>query len=70
MKLIKFKDGTYGVRKWGVWYYDLMCRGFWWGFYSEHFKDCSASKPIAEQALRGLTSHKSVRMNRGRGEDV
>ena len=43
MKLVKFRDGTYGVRK-GFWpfymFKDFRASRFWWTADSEYFHDC------------------------------
>ena len=50
MKIVKFIDGTYGVRKWfGVYLYkDLTISGLWWSISSPHFSDCRGTLSQAE----------------------
>ena len=46
MKLVKFKNGTYGVRK-GFWpfyaFYDFTNTGFWWNNDSKFWHDCQTT---------------------------
>ena len=53
MKIVKFKDGTYGIRKgfrllgWvEYWYRDLVSQRLclWWRTGSGYFKDCKGTK--------------------------
>ena len=50
MKIVKFKDGTYGVRKWfGFYLYqDLTIPGLWWSRNSKFFSDCRGTLSQAE----------------------
>ena len=54
MKIVKFKDGTYGVRRFSLFfgyvYKDLANSGadFWWPRDSRSFRDCRSSKENAE----------------------
>ena len=42
MKLVKFKDGQYGIRKWRIMYYDLDCpeARLWWSRWCSYFLQC------------------------------
>ena len=58
MKLVKFADGKYGVRRrawWTLWmdyeFLDLANQGFWWSAGSRYFRDCRGTR---EAALDGL----------------
>ena len=44
MKIVKFQNGSYGIRKWsfGYQYKDLKDH-FWWSLQSNHFKDCQGT---------------------------
>ena len=50
MKIVKFRDGTYGVRKWfGIYLYkDLTISGLWWPMSSQFFSDCRGTLAQAE----------------------
>ena len=50
MKIVKFRDGTYGVRKWfGIYLYkDLTISGLWWSMSSQFFSDCRGTLAQAE----------------------
>lgn len=54
MKLVKFKDGKFGVRK-GFWpfylYRDFDSPRLWWGNKSVHFRDCKTDEHTARQSL-------------------
>ena len=59
IKLVKFKDGAYGIRRWRPWgheYLDLQSEmGFWWGRGSQLFKRCRSSEEEARRRLELLT---------------
>ena len=49
MKIVKFKDGTYGVRKWFViYFYKHFTTGFWCSINSKFFGGCRGSLAEAE----------------------
>jgi len=54
MKLVKFKNGKFGVRRWSLfgWYefvsFDMGCK-FWWGSTSDHFEDCQTTEEQARE---------------------
>lgn len=53
MKIVKFSDGKYGVRKWtlfGYEYLDLLQPVFWWGLDSTFFGYCHGTLQAAEKA--------------------
>lgn len=48
MKIVKFNDGSYGIRKWSLLhlqyvYLDLNNRNYWWSLGSRWIKDCKGS---------------------------
>lgn len=50
MKIVKFRDGSYGLRKWvfnlfefGYVFADLNSYGFWWNVNSRHFPNCKGT---------------------------
>lgn len=52
MKLVRFADGSYGVRRWTLFGFKYVnLRGaaqYWWGHCSEYFlSDCRATREIA-----------------------
>ena len=58
MKIVKFSDGEYGVRRrawWTLWigfeFLDLTCGAFWWGIGSVYFRDCRGSYEHAAKML-------------------
>ena len=61
MKLVKFSDGTYGIRKGnffsGYKYLDLKEKTqYWWYKSSEYFEDCKGS----EEQVRKVYNHHNV----------
>ena len=60
MKLVKFKDGTYGVRKM-VWfefmYLDLTDPSHWWTINCSDFNNCKGSKEEAEKGFIRVTDY-------------
>ena len=51
MKIVKFKDGTYGVRRlslFGYEYKDFRNPQFWWLRNSQYFPDCHGTHAEAE----------------------
>lgn len=58
MKLVKFSDGEYGVRRrslWSLWmgyeFLDLVNTGFWWTIGGRYFMDCRGTRDSAVNAL-------------------
>ena len=54
VKLIKFSDGTYGIRRGsyfsGYTYFDLKdSSDFWWDKSSDYFPDCQGSEEKARE---------------------
>jgi len=51
MKLVKFKNGKWGLRKgsfiWGYSFRDFKNGGFWWSQESQHFRDCMTDEDTA-----------------------
>lgn len=50
MQIVKFKDGTYAIRRTSCFgkyeYRDLVSRQeYWWGVDSDNFKDCLIDQP-------------------------
>jgi hypothetical protein len=51
MKIVKFKDGTYAIRRlnifpfmWGYHYKDLRSKGsYWWKIDEEYFSECKGT---------------------------
>ena len=51
MKIVKFKDGTYGVRRltlYGYKYKDFHIPRYWWSRNSIYFADCRGTLTEAE----------------------
>lgn len=52
MKIVKFKDGTYGVRRLTLFGYEYKSfrrpLQFWWSRNSEYFSDCHGTLAEAE----------------------
>lgn len=58
MKLVKFADGKYGVRRrsaWSLWmgyeFLDLVTAGLWWTIGGCYFGDCRGTRESALNAL-------------------
>jgi len=56
MKLVKFKDGSFGVRHWSLFdgyrFADLSTEhDFWWKVGSRHFGDCKSTEERAREVL-------------------
>ena len=49
MKIVKFKNGQYGVRKWCIcyWYRDIA-HDFWWTNNSKHHHCCQGTREEAQ----------------------
>ena len=65
-KLVKFEDGTYGIRVWWffVWFYrDLRYPSCTWSRGSEFFKDCQGTKEEAMNHRSAKDKHKVVEDN-------
>lgn len=63
MKLVKFRDGRYGVRKWSIWpldavFLDLKGRDYWWS--NKVYVDAFA-KGTKEQALEAMEKYPIVK---------
>ncbi len=56
MKIVRFKDGTYGIRKWfGVyWYKDLRSSGTWWVKNSPWFGYCKGNRSTVLRNLETI----------------
>jgi hypothetical protein len=55
MKIVKFKNGTYGIRKgWLFYRYRDLELNYWWPLSSKYFKDCQASLEIVQNAFDGM----------------
>lgn len=54
MKIVKFKDGQYGLRKWTIFgyeYFDLKSPWYWWGRSCSFFiKDCRSDLESVQRA--------------------
>ena len=65
MKLVEFKNGSFGVRKatlFGYAYLDLRGIGFWWSRRDSSFSSyCRGSRTVAERLLQSLTDKGSPR---------
>jgi len=47
MKIVQFKNGKYGIRKWffGWKFADLKLKGrYWWPVWSDYYSDCQGTK--------------------------
>ena len=70
MKLVRFEDGTFGVRRWwffGWVYLDLKSPSmFNWSAQSEYFIDCKGTKEQALKAMKRKSRDSHVVV---RGED-
>ena len=63
MKIVKFNNGKYAVRRFsilalGYEYKNLMIGGhssFWWSRRSEYFKDCLGDLDVAKKVYNELT---------------
>lgn len=60
MKLVKFKDSTFGIRKfsWFKWeYFDFQNKYYWWSVEQafKFYNDTHVSEEIAREALTKLT---------------
>lgn len=55
MKVVKFKDGTFGARKWSILGYEYVDLNnpllYSWGRRCQHFPSCRGTK---EEAIKGL----------------
>ena len=63
VKLVKFEDGTYGVRvHWlfGWWFKDLAHPSYSWTKGNSYFKDCKGSYLEAERVYNSLNSKHTV----------
>ena len=57
MKLVEFKDGKFGVRRWTIFGYEYLDfrDGFWWWLGSCWFNDCKTTQSAAEAAFAERT---------------
>lgn len=59
MKLVKFNDGTFGVRSgnffFGYAYADLVTSNLWWPLESAWISDCKGSESAARKRLERYT---------------
>lgn len=61
MKLVKFKDGTYGIRRFSIWSLGYEYKSFapissmWWPGCSEYMTHCRTDKETAEKEFNLLT---------------
>ena len=64
MELVKFKDGSYGIRKYTFFgitisYKDLAgssnINGYWWNMGGDFFSSCRGTKERAEEVFEYLT---------------
>ncbi len=64
MKIVKFKDGTYGVRKFsflmGYSYVDLTTPHYDWNRYCQYYHNCKGSKEESDKVFERLTDKGSV----------
>lgn len=66
MKIVKFKDGKYGVRQWslfdfGYLFLDLNSPKFWWGPDKHFFRnDCRGTLDEVREAIRRHENMKSA----------
>ena len=63
IKLVKFSDGKYGVRKGFIFhrYADFFTVGFWWSPGSQYMRDCrTADYERAVTMYEALTSSEEV----------
>lgn len=62
MKLVKFGNGKYGIRKGWFFhsYLDLSCGRFWWYKGSRYFSDCQCDEYIARKAFNALMQKDEV----------
>lgn len=63
MKIVSFKDGTYGIRKgyffFGYKYYDLVSGSdYWWPFKGSYWNDCKGDLAKAEKRLQECKDRK------------
>jgi len=68
MKLVEFKDGTFGVRNnwfFGWHFIDLRSNNFDWTRSSKYFSNCKGSREIAEQTfmMRG-SKYKIIKLSK------
>jgi beta-lactamase class D len=59
VKLIKFKNGNFGIRK-GGWFTgylfkDFKNERFWWSIDSTYFEDCKTDEETARRIFNNLT---------------
>jgi hypothetical protein len=60
MKIVKFKDGKYGIRQWNWFFFRYEFKDLdpdcprWFGFYSIRFKYCKGTLPAVKKALANL----------------
>ena len=65
MKLVKFKDGTYGVRKWS-WlslsyrYLDLKHGFYWWDRSSSFFRGCKGTEARSRSLMNSISDRGKV----------
>ncbi len=67
MKIVKFKDGSFGIRRLtpiGYQYKDLV-HSFWWFLGSEHFADCCRDLECAQKAY-----NKIKHRNKDKGQPI
>lgn len=66
MKIVKFKDGTFGVRKGFFWHYqylDVSSESYWWN--STKYINTYAKVPSLEEAETMLVNQKPQVKDRG-----
>jgi hypothetical protein len=67
VKLVKFQDGRYGVRKWffgyrylDIRYYNLLLDTYWWPIDGRHINNCKGELQEALDGLKRLRETKKV----------
>lgn len=59
MKIVQFKNGAYGIRKWSLMYFTFVYRdlksGHWWRLDSRWINDCEGSLENVQKIFDDLT---------------